>query len=96
MNTKEAKKKSEIEWAIEYLKTVKHDQWIEFHYINEAIPIIIDLLQQGEKYEKMWDEIQLTEYPPDVEFIRLEDKYLGKEATHDDKSKNIDKKDKRE
>ena len=128
MKTEEAIEKSEVEWAIKYLKTVKHDQWVEFHYINEAVPIIITLLQQGEKakyalhenailrknievlkkYRQMWESMVnaskclidnkgrkvLKMVIRDIkQGMKEYQKYL-KEATHDDKGKSINKKDK--
>lgn len=53
MKVKEAIEKTELELAIEYLNQIKHDQFVEFGYINQAVPIIISLLQRGGKQEKI-------------------------------------------
>ncbi len=39
---------------------------------------IIELLKRGEKFEQMWLEIQETEYPFDIDFGIIKQKYFPK------------------
>jgi len=95
MNTKEAIEKTELELAIDYLKQLRHDQWKEYGYINQAVPIIIEklqLFQQGEKYKIIIEELKKeygngileNDYGIGVQLFNLieilEQKYFPKET----------------
>ena len=45
----------------------------------KSLKVIIEALKRGEKYEKMWGKIQETEYPSDIDFSRIKQKYFPKE-----------------
>lgn len=62
MKTREAIKETELELAIKYLNQMKHDQFTEFGYINQAIPLIIELLQRGEIDRKIIEKMKNDKY----------------------------------
>ena len=79
MKTKEAiefvnslRKNKGLKYLISTETYLKHDKDIKNNVLND----VINLLKRGEAFEKMWEEIGEYEYPSDVDFDRIEEKYF--------------------
>ena len=81
MDTKEAIERIENAYSV-----IESENWVgkeEKEVLENEKNNVITLLKQGEKFGKMWEEIQETEYPSDVDFSRIEDKYFPKSKKED-------------